>query len=163
MTVPIQDPSRKRKAHRKSRKGCGNCKLRRVKVGHCYRTACNFTDLFLQCDEKQPSCRKCIDYGVSCNYDPTNSDLQLTIHETSNNDSPPELALSFGKGMTSIIHAPLSPDSIESAFRSGSYGLQQHEFDLLRKFQTRTVKTLGTTRTSHYYVDEVFKLACYVS
>ena len=28
-----KDPDRKLKAHRKSRRGCGNCKLRRVKVG----------------------------------------------------------------------------------------------------------------------------------
>lgn len=31
-----KDVGRKLKAHKKSRRGCGNCKLRRVKVGSRY-------------------------------------------------------------------------------------------------------------------------------
>lgn len=31
-----KDIGRKLKAHKKSRRGCGNCKLRRVKVGRRY-------------------------------------------------------------------------------------------------------------------------------
>ncbi|PYI01643.1 hypothetical protein BO78DRAFT_401186 [Aspergillus sclerotiicarbonarius CBS 121057] len=37
--------------HRRSRRGCGNCKLRSVK-----------------CDETKPVCRRCQAYGVSCAY-----------------------------------------------------------------------------------------------
>ena len=33
---PEKNVGRKLKAHRKSRRGCGNCKLRRVKVGRRY-------------------------------------------------------------------------------------------------------------------------------
>ncbi|KJK65818.1 GAL4-like ZnII2Cys6 or C6 zinc binuclear cluster DNA-binding domain protein [Aspergillus parasiticus SU-1] len=51
---------RLRKAHQKSRKGCRNCKLRRVK-----------------CDEVQPSCHQCTVYGVLCNYGPDTPDLQM--------------------------------------------------------------------------------------
>ncbi|KAE8418128.1 hypothetical protein BDV36DRAFT_283255 [Aspergillus pseudocaelatus] len=51
---------RLRKAHRKSRNGCRNCKLRRVK-----------------CDEVQPACQRCSAYGVLCNYGPDAPDLQM--------------------------------------------------------------------------------------
>ncbi|KAF2664873.1 hypothetical protein BT63DRAFT_482780 [Microthyrium microscopicum] len=50
---------RKRRTHKKSRAGCGNCKLRRVK-----------------CDEGKPECNKCLGLGVCCNYDSTIPDLQ---------------------------------------------------------------------------------------
>ncbi|KAI9041127.1 Zn(II)2Cys6 transcription factor domain-containing protein [Aspergillus affinis] len=53
---------RQRRAHRKSRQGCRNCKLWRVK-----------------CDETKPECVKCRSYGVVCYYDVVPSpDLQLT-------------------------------------------------------------------------------------
>ncbi|KAL2131854.1 hypothetical protein VTI74DRAFT_4542 [Chaetomium olivicolor] len=47
--------SRKRKFHRKSRRGCGNCKLRRVKASDA-------------CDEAGPECENCTSYGVLCSY-----------------------------------------------------------------------------------------------
>ncbi|KAF2687672.1 hypothetical protein K458DRAFT_428515 [Lentithecium fluviatile CBS 122367] len=52
---------RKRRVHGKSRKGCGNCKLRRVK-----------------CDETRPRCSKCLAYGVSCSYDGSAPALDLS-------------------------------------------------------------------------------------
>jgi hypothetical protein len=56
---------RKRKTHSKSRQGCGNCKLRRVK-----------------CDEAKPGCRRCQDYGVRCSYSrKPAADAQLSFGE----------------------------------------------------------------------------------
>jgi hypothetical protein len=46
------DANRQRRAHKKSRRGCSSCKLRRVR-----------------CDEKKPNCHRCRDYGVVCTYD----------------------------------------------------------------------------------------------
>ncbi|PHH51630.1 Sterol uptake control protein 2 [Ceratocystis fimbriata CBS 114723] len=43
--------TRKRRPHRKSRGGCANCKIRRVK-----------------CDEEKPSCQRCLSFNVSCSY-----------------------------------------------------------------------------------------------
>ncbi|KAK0729521.1 hypothetical protein B0H67DRAFT_559014 [Lasiosphaeris hirsuta] len=54
--------ARSRKTHRKSRNGCANCKLRRVK-----------------CDEAKPQCCKCTSYGVGCNYEPGASEMQLAV------------------------------------------------------------------------------------
>ncbi|KAK9353803.1 hypothetical protein V1523DRAFT_409930 [Lipomyces doorenjongii] len=42
---------RPRKSHIKSRKGCGNCKRRRIK-----------------CDEDHPQCFNCLKHGVDCDY-----------------------------------------------------------------------------------------------
>ncbi|KAK9459729.1 uncharacterized protein V1516DRAFT_677824 [Lipomyces oligophaga] len=42
---------RPRKSHIKSRKGCSNCKRRRIK-----------------CDEERPQCFNCIKHGVTCTY-----------------------------------------------------------------------------------------------
>ncbi|KAK9248835.1 hypothetical protein V1506DRAFT_551219 [Lipomyces tetrasporus] len=42
---------RPRKSHIKSRKGCGNCKRRRIK-----------------CDEERPQCFNCLKHGVNCDY-----------------------------------------------------------------------------------------------
>ncbi|KAK9328257.1 hypothetical protein V1520DRAFT_346561 [Lipomyces starkeyi] len=60
-----EDVNRKRRTHKKSRLGCPNCKLRRVK-----------------CDETRPQCKNCKSFGVSCNYDLNVADLQLYISGT---------------------------------------------------------------------------------
>lgn len=41
----------KRRAHRKSRTGCKNCKLRRTK-----------------CDEVKPACTSCLRFNITCSY-----------------------------------------------------------------------------------------------
>ncbi|TVY50888.1 Pestheic acid cluster transcriptional regulator 3 [Lachnellula cervina] len=52
------EPSRRIKTHKKSKKGCGNCKLRKIK-----------------CDETKPTCKGCEVYGIFCNYDPRYPEL----------------------------------------------------------------------------------------
>ncbi|KAJ4303840.1 hypothetical protein N0V90_002741 [Kalmusia sp. IMI 367209] len=50
----VEDKSIKRRAHRKSRFGCKNCKIRRIK-----------------CDERKPECINCRNRQVRCDYLPT--------------------------------------------------------------------------------------------
>ena len=57
---------RRRKTHTKSRKGCGNCKLRRVR-----------------CDEGKPCCEKCVAYGLVCKYGMRGSDMEPSMMGTS--------------------------------------------------------------------------------
>ncbi|KAF2144800.1 uncharacterized protein K452DRAFT_147599 [Aplosporella prunicola CBS 121167] len=47
----MQVERKKRKAHRKSRLGCGNCKKRRIK-----------------CDERKPACTNCIHHDIDCDF-----------------------------------------------------------------------------------------------
>lgn len=57
-SVESQRQSRCRKSHRKSRKGCVNCRFRRIK-----------------CSEEHPSCQRCRDYRVTCSYGRSSTDL----------------------------------------------------------------------------------------
>ncbi|RPA78591.1 hypothetical protein BJ508DRAFT_416466 [Ascobolus immersus RN42] len=62
-----------RKSHTKSRKGCGNCKNRRIK-----------------CDETKPSCNKCMRQGIDCDYQfqwSSGSSDQLSIRSNSRSRS----------------------------------------------------------------------------
>lgn len=52
------------KPHRKSRAGCGNCKLRKVK-----------------CDEGKPTCKKCKASSYLCNYGGNNAALELCAND----------------------------------------------------------------------------------
>jgi hypothetical protein len=77
VTIPAQ-VERKRRIHKKSRKGCANCKLRGVKVGNA-RCACYGMLLMRdQCDELRPQCKKCMLYGVECGYGGAVTSLQLS-------------------------------------------------------------------------------------
>ena len=53
------------KPHRKSRFGCGSCKLHKIK-----------------CDEKRPVCEKCKASGYLCKYGGNNSALELFVDDT---------------------------------------------------------------------------------
>lgn len=77
MSMPPQT-DRKRRVHAKSRKGCGNCKLRRVKVCTLAIMGSNPAHCD-QCDELRPRCRKCLLYGVECDYDGAEANLQLPV------------------------------------------------------------------------------------
>ncbi|PGH14750.1 hypothetical protein AJ80_05794 [Polytolypa hystricis UAMH7299] len=143
--LPIAEPmtSRKRKVHKKSRQGCGNCKLRRVK-----------------CDENKPQCKKCMDFGVSCSYDPKSSTLELsTSGELSIDFSVkplPQMVQSITFGMINpLVGLPTRPwvGRID-------YQLGEQDMALLHKFQMRTSCTVGTELSSCLYQTEIFKLAC---
>ncbi|KAH9893116.1 hypothetical protein F4778DRAFT_310174 [Xylariomycetidae sp. FL2044] len=59
MTLDYPRNYQGRRASRRSRYGCRNCKLRKLK-----------------CDEAKPQCRRCTSFGVLCNFMPNTSDLQ---------------------------------------------------------------------------------------
>ncbi|EXJ84987.1 hypothetical protein A1O3_05662 [Capronia epimyces CBS 606.96] len=137
---------RKRKAHRKSRLGCRNCKLRRVK-----------------CDEKKPLCEKCLEFGVVCNYDPSIPDLQPRTGaaevgriEATLQRSP----TSSNRPILEMINASLREDT---SLPLGIYPMKQMDYsDLARleRFQSHTVLTVGAKSTSLYFKNELVPLAC---
>ncbi|TVY35114.1 Sterol uptake control protein [Lachnellula occidentalis] len=138
------DGARKRKAHKKSRRGCRNCKLRRVK-----------------CDEVRPECKKCIDFGVTCNYDLKIPDLQMVFDRPANtNDVDARKAVKkpflvnpalCGNGVAKIP-AVLTPIISVSDGHSG-FDLDNHGVGLLNRFHTRTILTLGSAKTAPIYQD----------
>ncbi|TVY52235.1 Sterol uptake control protein 2 [Lachnellula cervina] len=149
MTVPSpdirespDDGARKRKAHKKSRRGCRNCKLRRVK-----------------CDEVRPECKKCIDFGVTCNYDPKIPDLQMVFDKAASindNNARKVAKKSFLANSTLCgnevvaIPAVLTP-IISVSDGHSSFDLDHHGLGLLNRFETRTILTLGSAKTASIY------------
>ncbi|XXH04252.1 hypothetical protein Hte_010666 [Hypoxylon texense] len=57
--------ARERRRMRRSRFGCRNCKLRKLK-----------------CDESKPQCKRCSSFGVLCNFMPNIPDLQPVADDT---------------------------------------------------------------------------------
>ncbi|UKZ78842.1 hypothetical protein TrVFT333_006588 [Trichoderma virens FT-333] len=134
---------RKRKTHRKSRLGCGNCKIRGVK-----------------CDESKPTCRRCHISGFTCNYSRTIPTLQLSHSSI--------LRLDFSRSQTPVVDL-LPTDSIfwEASLqpalripivlplqgRLGEYTLRPGDYAALHRFQTRTAASLGTVSSRKWYLD----------
>lgn len=84
-----------RKGHTKSRRGCFNCKRRRIK-----------------CNEKHPECNHCIKAGLQCDY-PANI-IQLTQRSTSSPHPQEAVNLrstpgTFVSDLQACSH-PLAPD-----------------------------------------------------
>ena len=162
------DANRKLKVHRKSRRGCGNCKLRRVKVGKPPQFSSPFSNPAwdsdssrrLQCDESKPRCKKCTTFGVFCNYDGQYSDLQLSVSGAANIETLQILPHSLKQTIPSPV-APLSrirsTGSLES--RKAIYDFREQDLELLNKFQTRTVYTITTEKNLQFYQKETIKLA----
>ncbi|CZR67965.1 related to ECM22 Sterol regulatory element binding protein, member of the fungus-specific Zn[2]-Cys[6] binuclear cluster family of transcription factors [Phialocephala subalpina] len=129
--APKEATVRKRRAHNKSRRGCRNCKLRKVK-----------------CDETRPKCEKCVSFGVTCNYDSKNSDLQPSYDMQVNLTSPmvppqtpgPTTHITFPQfGVPRTIYPP-----IITGDDMGSFQLDMDSLGRLDRFQNRTVHTVGT-------------------
>ncbi|KAH6693350.1 hypothetical protein BKA61DRAFT_499294 [Leptodontidium sp. MPI-SDFR-AT-0119] len=138
--TPNGTANRHRKAHRKSRGGCRNCKLRRVK-----------------CDESKPSCTQCTSYGVTCNYHTSSSvsDLQMRF------GGP--VSMSLDAGESCIVPFKPYPRTASTAkqrvqlplpllfstqmpvyFPGNPYGLDPDSAGRLTRFKTRTSLSIST-------------------
>jgi hypothetical protein len=166
MTVRLsssgKDVSRKLRAHRKSRQGCGNCKIRRVKVGrppHFSILQRTSTEPRLQCDESKPRCNRCTAFGVFCNYDCKYSDLQPSVDGAFNIETLQRFPCSLSQTIPSMIAPPLRQQSMGSLESNALYQLGKQDLELLSKFQTRTVLTISTDKSLRIYQNEIIKLA----
>ncbi|KAH8652268.1 hypothetical protein BX600DRAFT_90151 [Xylariales sp. PMI_506] len=136
MTPPAnlggQPLGRKRRAHRKSRFGCANCKARGVK-----------------CDEKKPSCRRCESYGVMCPYASGYSVGKLATAATFKVDVA-----------SKPIRSPSAPLPIlGSETNSETYQLVPEDVALVELFQRCTTVTLGPKTSRHIYIDKALQIA----
>ena len=137
--------TRKRKAHKKSRMGCRNCKLRRVK-----------------CNEIRPMCDRCLEFGVICNYDPSIPDLQplSSASEVVQLDSVVERSpLSSTEPVLDMVKAALLADSLGHKWNRGVLRFDNADLARLDRFQTRTVLTIGVKKVARVFQQEVLHLA----
>ncbi|KIY02543.1 uncharacterized protein Z520_01008 [Fonsecaea multimorphosa CBS 102226] len=133
---------RKRRAHKKSRLGCRNCKIRRVK-----------------CNEVRPMCGKCLEYGVLCNYDPSIPDLQ-----------PRTVASELGCLHSRMEKSPLGTtkpvlDMVNVSLNRNTDGpelcrIDKSDLARLDRFQSRTVLTIGTKKVARVFQHETISIAC---
>ncbi|KAJ5723148.1 hypothetical protein N7488_001183, partial [Penicillium malachiteum] len=117
---------------RKSRYGCRNCKLRKVK-----------------CDEARPHCLRCRTYGIQCNFNFNATDLQ-PLKERRN---PPTKQIQ--------PHCtPLRP-SIDNAVWAADgmsvFKLHQYDWDIFNRFRHRTLYSLGGPDIVQIYDDHMLK------
>ncbi|KAF3056974.1 hypothetical protein CFAM422_012509 [Trichoderma lentiforme] len=141
---------RKRKTHRKSRLGCGNCKIRGVK-----------------CDESKPTCRRCHASGFTCNYSRAAPTLQLSHSSVLRFDlSPISQAPVVNVFPTDSIFWDVSlqpalkiPIVLPLQGRLGEYTLRPQDYAVLHRFQTRTAASLGTLSQRKWYPKIVSNLA----
>jgi hypothetical protein len=137
---------RKRKAHKKSRYGCRNCKLRRVK-----------------CCETQPACHQCLRFGVACNYNPSIPDLQpcsgasKVVQLNTFVDMSP---LQTTKPVLDMINRSLQRNSPGLSGRTASRRFDNTDLARLDKFQMRTILTIGVKRVASVFQKEILHLAC---
>lgn len=166
---------RKRKAHNKSRAGCGNCKIRRVKV--CterrpgfYRLSRNTSTLTcvrLQCDELKPKCKKCMAFGVSCNYGAAGStsvgELVLSFEGASCMEAPSKAPISMNQTMLDLINYNMRNSPTGKLLGDQIYKLTAQDLAVLDRFSNRTILTIGTDVTKWILQAETPRLACLVS
>ena len=112
-----------------------------------------------QCDEVRPSCKKCEAYGMLCNYDLKCSDLQLSANGAIKVETLQASPCSENQTILSIINAtPCLPltDSQGSFNKCQQFSVQ--DLELLRRFHTRTLLTLGPAQSRHIYQNAYIKL-----
>ncbi|KAF4981482.1 hypothetical protein FZEAL_2725 [Fusarium zealandicum] len=131
-------PVRQRKAHRKSRLGCSNCKLRSVK-----------------CDEAKPSCKRCVASGFVCSFTQT-STLQLAHRSAGPVFSVVDLSADRRlKPPCPGLRIPIAQPTRGAV---GEIVLGEAELAVLERFRLRTVYTVGTDKTRHLYTQGAYNL-----
>lgn len=168
-------PTRQRKSHRKSRQGCGNCKLRSIKVCFCPPITPVFFCIprtrlssyahsppglatsrsHLQCDETKPTCKRCAASGFSCNYSRAAPALQLA-HVGA-------FKLDLSPGLPAPNPHVSIPVMLPVPGRIGDYRMKAEDFATLDRFHKRTVLHMGTPGTRKLFSHEAFGLGASVS
>ncbi|KAK5657497.1 hypothetical protein OQA88_3069 [Cercophora sp. LCS_1] len=129
-----------RKAHRKSRYGCANCKIRRVK-----------------CDEEKPTCQKCVSYGLGCSYEAGISEMQLAFTGAFKLDLTP--------GSTTRVPIPktLPPPPmclpLAGPMGGGTYEMKPCDQAILGTFQTNNILTVGPASESLLFQQRIVRHA----
>lgn len=158
--------SRNRRAHKKSRQGCRNCKLRSVKVSNAVMSFLRgrVTNARLKCDETKPNCKKCTTFRVTCNYDSKAPDLQtcfdgMTSIKDLQEPSPPTNQASLVKVE---VPAWLRPAPIIMSDHDSTFQLDGQIWDRLARFRTRTVLSVGSIKAAELCQNIAVELACSV-
>lgn len=125
------------------------------------------TSARLQCDESKPKCKKCVAFGVSCNYGATGStgvgELVLSFEGASCIEAPSKAPVSINQTMLDLINYNLRHSPTGKLLGDQIYKLKAQDLEVLDRFSKRTILTLGTDVTKWILQAETPRLACLVS
>ena len=107
-------------------------------------------------------CKRCISYGVHCNYDGKVSELQFAAEGAFNVDIAGRFSL-FSKTVPSSIVPVLRVRSIYGVESAAPFQLKSKHFDLIKKFQKRTIYTISKPSNFRVYQGELVRQGCSVS
>jgi hypothetical protein len=139
---------------RRSRNGCSNCKLRRIKV---FQPLCSHIHLSLtvsKCDENKPRCQQCRKAHVACTYTSLSTSSELSSsHELVLAQLPP-------CSINSLLLSSLNRALVE---QDDTKSLDTEEFECFTRFRDITVRSFGVPGTSELYKTEFDRLFLSVS
>ena len=103
---------------------------------------------------------------MACNYGPaagvSTGELVLSFGGVSHIEPPRKAAVSNTQTMLDMINYSLRQSPTSAQGTTPVYQLNIRDLQLLDKFRSRTVLTIGTLETKMIYQAESFRLACMV-
>jgi len=115
-----------------------------------------------ECDETKPRCDKCTTFRVSCSYEPDAPIMQVSFGGVVG-------IRSDGDATHSVVHRPVLrigdvPPCPYPIIADGEsvFQLDQRSLDRLRRFQRRTVLTIGSYKGARLWQKETATLTCSV-
>jgi hypothetical protein len=139
-----------------------------------------------QCDEGKPKCKKCVLYGVSCDFDGSKPSLDLSAEgafqiELARGEvtldfsvAPVRPPVSLNKMDAAIVNHSLfdttrnPADSLNMAdlphlHRYSTWAFTEKDMETISRFQARTVSTIGSRQAASTYRNCITHLAFSVS
>lgn len=153
-----------RKVSRRSRQGCVSCKLRKLKVRRV-RVCLHAADDPEQCDEKRPHCTRCFQAHIDCSYvsEASKSADLKSSHELTWAPGPTRMKSMNDRVELSILNGHLLQVHGDGSTSTGPEQLGMTDLHFLNQFETATVRTFGTWKSSSVYKAGFNKMAAYVS
>jgi hypothetical protein len=139
---------------RRSRNGCCNCKLRRVKV---FQPLCRHMHFLLtvsKCDENKPRCEQCRKAHVACTYKSRSTSSELSSsHEMVFAQLP---SCSTNNLLLSSLNRAISE-------QGNTKSLNIVDLEYFTRFRDITIRSFGVPGTSQLYKTEFDRLVLSVS
>ena len=121
------------------------------------------TDMFIQCDETRPECKKCTTFGYSCNYDLKTPDLQISFDGAAVIKAPQNPLRSMDQRPVGTIEVSARHSSAINLDSSLTFQLDRQSLERLGRFQSRTALLLGSPTAARILRNVAIKLAYSVS
>lgn len=114
----------------------------------------------LQCDEARPSCLKCQNLGLVCNYAKDVAELSSSHERRAPQANP---VLSSNRVVLDHMNNAITSYSEQSAAVGKLYQLDMLDLERLSRFQNQTLAVSGIMQAGHVFQQESLRLMTTVS